>query len=59
MKYKTYNNMVKAVNMIMKKGYTKEAANNIAIEIFDNMKQLKNGMSAEWFIDKIAPANQF
>ena len=37
MKYRTVNNMEKA----------------IAIQCFDKMEQLKNGMLVEWFIDKI------
>lgn len=55
MKRKTYNNMVKAVKMIMAKGYDKETANDIAIRIFDfDMKFSHNGMPAEWFIEKLA-----
>lgn len=55
MKRKTYNNMVKAVNLIMAKGYDKQTANDIAIRIFDiDMKFSNNGMPAEWFIEKLA-----
>ena len=51
MKRKTYNNMVKAVNLIMAKGYDRRTANDIAIRIFDfDMKFSNNGMPAEWFI---------
>lgn len=53
MKYKTYNNMVKATKMIMEKGYDWDDANAMAINLFDSMKILKNGMPIEWFIDKI------
>lgn len=53
MKRRTYNNMVKATNMIIAKGYNKNEANEIAIKCFDNMERSKNGMEVEWFIDKI------
>ena len=53
MRYKTYNNMVKAVEMIMEKGYSKEEANEIAIDIFDN-KVNRYTKSVEWFIGLLA-----
>ena len=55
MKYRTYKNMVKAVEMIMQKGYDHKTANDIAIKMFDNAAMNKNGMSVEWYIDKIMP----
>ena len=55
MKRKTYNNVIKASKMIMKKGYEQKESQEMALRIFENMEQLKNGMSAEWFIEKIAP----
>ena len=55
MKRKTYNNVIKASKMIMKKGYEQKEAQEMALRIFENMEQLKNGMSAEWFIEKITP----
>lgn len=45
--------MIKAVKLIENKGYNREEANEIAIQCFDNMEQTKNGMSVEWFINKI------
>lgn len=39
--------------MIMEKGYDWDDANAIAINLFDQLTILKNGMSVEWFIDKI------
>lgn len=53
MKRRTYNNMVKATKMIAEKGYGWEEANEIAIRIFDEEEKQKNGMSIEWYIDKI------
>lgn len=54
MKRRTYNNMVKATKMIAEKGYGWEEANEVAIRIFDEAEKRKNGMSIEWYIDKIA-----
>ena len=42
----------------MKKGYEEKESLEMAVQVFDNMEMLKNGMSAEWFIEKIAPKNQ-
>jgi hypothetical protein len=53
MKYRTYNNMYKATKMIANKGYDLPTANEIAMQCFDTMKQTKNGMPVEWFIEKV------
>ena len=58
MKRKTYNNVLKAARLIMKKGYEEKESLEMAVQVFDNMEMLQNGMSAEWFIEKIAPKNQ-
>lgn len=58
MKKKTYNNVLKAAILIRKKGYEEKESLEMAVQVFDNMEMLQNGMSAEWFIDKIAPKNQ-
>ena len=58
MKKKTYNNVIKAARLIRKKGYEEKESLEMAVQVFDNMEMLQNGMSAEWFIDKIAPKNQ-
>ena len=58
MKKKTYNNVLKAASLIRKKGYEEKESLEMAVQVFDNMEMLKNGMSAEWFIEKIAPKNQ-
>lgn len=50
---KTYNNMVKATRMIFEKGYSWEEANKIAIQIFERARISKNGMSIEWWINKL------
>ena len=54
MKRRTYNNMLKATKMITNKGYEWNKANEIAMQIFDEAEKQKNGMSIEWYIDKIA-----
>jgi len=51
---RTLNNMEKATQLIMDKGYTHEEANEIAIQYFDNAERVKNGMSVEWWISFIA-----
>lgn len=43
----------------MKKGYEEKESLEMAVKIFDDMEMLKNGMSAEWFIDKIMPKSYF
>lgn len=58
MKRKTYNNVLKAARLIRKKGYEEKESLEMAVQVFDNMEMLQNGMSAEWFIEKIAPKNQ-
>ena len=57
MKRRTYNNMLKATKLIANKGYEWNKANEIAMQIFDEAEQQKNGMSIEWYIDKIADVN--
>lgn len=59
MKRKTYNNMIKATQIIEKKGYTHTEANEIAMKCFDNMEQSKNGMSVEFFINQIASKQEW
>jgi len=59
MKRRTYNNMLKGIEIIQKKGYDFVEANKIAHQIFDNMEQLKNGMSFEWFAEKIATKEEW
>ena len=59
MKRRTYNNMVKATKLIVGKGYDWNEANEIAIKCFDNMEQLNNGTSVEWFINKIVDKTEY
>ena len=58
MKRKTYNNVLKATKLIQKKGYEpteqQKEALEIAVQKFDELEQMHNGMSVEWLIDKMA-----
>ncbi len=53
MKRKTYNNVLKAAKLIQKKGYEQKEALEIAVQKFDELEQMHNGMSVEWLIDKM------
>lgn len=58
MKRKTYNNVLKAGKLIQKKSYEKKESLQIAVNLFDQLEQLKNGMSVEWLIEKLEYANE-
>ena len=58
MKKKTYNNVLKAAKLIMKKGYEEKESLEMAVKIFDEMEALNNGMSIEWRISKIIPKEE-
>lgn len=47
MKRKTYNNVLKAAKLIQKKGYKQREALEIAVQKFDELEQMHNGMSIE------------
>ena len=57
MKRRTYKNFMRALKMIQAKGYNGELAEKLTRQCFDNLEQSKNGMSVEWWIDKIIPAD--
>ena len=59
MKRKTYNNVVKAAKLIMKKGYEEKESLEMAVKIFDEMETLNNGMSIEWRISHIMPKTEW
>lgn len=54
MKRKTYGNVLKAGKLIQKKGYGYQESLEMAVQKFDELEALQNGMSVEWLIDKIA-----
>lgn len=53
MKRKTYNNVLKAAKLIQKKGYYEKESLEIAVQKFDELEQLQNGMNVEWLIGKM------
>lgn len=53
MKKKTYGNVLKAARLIRKKGYGKQESLEIAVQKFDELEAMNNGMSIEWLIEKI------
>ena len=59
MKRKTYNNVLKAAKLIMKKGYEEKESLEMAVNIFDEMESLNNGMSIEWRISQIIPKSEW
>ena len=59
MKKKTYNNVLKAAKLIMKKGYEEKESLEMAVKIFDEMEALNNGMSIEWTISQIIPKAEY
>ena len=59
MKKKTYNNVLKAAKLIMKKGYEYKESLEIAVKIFDEMEASNNGMSIEWRISQIIPKSEW
>ena len=54
MKRKTYNNVLKVSRLIQKKGYGKQESLEMAVNLFDHLKMLSNGMPVEWLIEKLA-----
>lgn len=57
MKRKTYNNVLKAIKMIQKKGYDFDEASTMALKVFDD--HAGGEMPIEFYIDKIIPKNKF
>lgn len=53
MKRKTYNNVLKAGKLIQKKGYDEKESLEIAVQKFDELQELNNGMSIEWLIERM------
>lgn len=53
MKRKTYNNVLKAGKLIQKKGYSEKESLEIAVQKFNELQELNNGMSVEWLIERM------
>ena len=57
MKRKTYNNVMKGIKIIQKKGYDFKEAGDIVLKVFD---EHENGeMPIEWWLDKIVSKEEF
>ena len=57
MKRKTYNNVMKGIKIIQKKGYDFQEASEIVLKVFD---EHENGeMPIEFYLDKIASKEEF
>lgn len=51
MKRKTYNNVLKGIKLIQKKGYNFQESSEIVLKVFE---EHENGeMPLEWWLDKI------
>lgn len=51
MKRKTYNNVLKGIKLIQKKGYNFQESSEIVLKVFE---EHENGeMPIEWWLDKI------
>ena len=59
MKRKTYNNVMRAIKIVQAKGYEFSEASEIALKCFDNMEQAHNGMTAEWWLDRVITADEY
>lgn len=57
MKKKTYNNVMKAKEMIMKKGYDEKEATKLALNIFEYHEN--DVMPIEFYIDKVATKEEW
>ena len=57
MKRKTYNNVMKGIKIIQKKGYDFKEAGDIVLKVFD---EHENGeMPIEFYLDKIVSKEEF
>ena len=57
MKRKTYNNVMKGIKIIQKKGYDFQEASEIVLKVFD---EHENGeMPIEFYLDKVISKEEF
>ena len=57
MKRKTYNNVMKGIKIIQKKGYDFKEAGDIVLKVFDEHENEET--SIEWWLDKIVSKEEF
>ena len=57
MKRKTYNNVLKGIKIIQKKGYDFQESSEIVLKVFE---EHENGeMPIEWWLDKIVSKEEY
>ena len=57
MKRKTYNNVLKGIKIVQKKGYDFQESSEIVLKVFE---EHENGeMPIEWWLDKIISKEEF
>ena len=57
MKRKTYNNVLKGIKIIQKKGYDFQESSEIVLKVFE---EHENGeMPIEWWLDKIISKKEY
>lgn len=57
MKRKTYNNVLKGIKIVMKKGYSRDEAAEIVLKVFE---EHENGeMPIEFWLDKIISKEEY
>ena len=57
MKRKTYNNVLKAIKIIQKKGYNFQESSEIVLKVFE--EQENGEMPIEWWLDKIVDKEEW
>lgn len=57
MKRKTYNNVLKGIKIIQKKGYNFDEASEIVLKVFDEHENGK--MPIEWYLDKVITKDEY
>ena len=57
MKRKTYNNVLKGIKIIQKKGYDFQEASEIVLKVFDEHENEE--MPIEFYLDKIVSKEEF
>ena len=57
MKRKTYNNVMKGIKIIQKKGYDFQEASEIVLKVFDEHENEE--MPIEFYLDKIVSKEEF
>ena len=57
MKRKTYNNVLKGIKIVQKKGYDFQEASEIVLKVFDEHENEE--MSIEFYLDKVISKEEY